>query len=343
MNDYRPPDAQGPAQPEPDEALSAYLLGDLEDGAAAAFEAWLAADAGLRARLDALAGALAALGGVDDVDEPDGFAERLGARLAAERDVADLSARRERRRRWSAVLTAAAGVVVLAVAGLQVTTGGPPAPRDERVAREMAAGDDAAVEQAAGEALLESDGMELESGAGSADAYRAPEPMADGDGGAAGVEETAADGPADSAGGGSGGAPSMAAADDGQGPAIVDEGASLDDDDQLRARYEGAPESERFRGLPREDAAEVAARHADQVRAADAFASGARPDRCLDEVGAERDGRIVTVVERLRWQGGEALAYVLALPSETSATVDRFEAWVMGPQGCDILGRVSWR
>ncbi|MPZ71665.1 MAG: hypothetical protein GEU74_00290, partial [Nitriliruptorales bacterium] len=73
-----------PHVPNPDEgSLSSYLAGEMPDEQVAAFEEQLAADPGMRARLDALAQALASLGGVDDVDPPVGFDQRLRERLSA--------------------------------------------------------------------------------------------------------------------------------------------------------------------------------------------------------------------------------------------------------------------
>lgn len=358
MNEPRDP-AFRTEPPGSDEALSAYLLGELDTGAAAAFEARLAGEPGLAAQLDALADALAQLGGVDDVAEPDGFAERLQARLDAEALAPDLSARR--RTRWNAVMTAAAGVAVLAVAGLQVLGGGAE-DRGESAQVAMEADEESAAGAAglADESRLEmetsqdygsagADGFgtaaapmppeeerQLESTSGQA--YRAP---AD-DGTATGGSGNASGGGAAGAEGAEGGtAPAPMAAS--AGPVILDEGAELDSDEQLRARYMGLPEAERLRGMPRDEASETAVRHAEQIRAAEPFpSSGVRPDACLDEVRGGPDARVTARVERVRWQGGEALVYLLGLPAPGSGQVDRFELWVLSPQGCDTRRFLTW-
>ena len=339
MNEPRDP--AFPAEPAPgsDEALSAYLLGELDGPEAEAFERRLSAEPALRAGLDALAGALVALGGVDDVAEPEGFAARLDARLDAERAVPDLNARR-RRQRWSAVLTAAAGVVVMAVAGVQVLGGANDmgAGGEMEMAQQDSA--DEAMEESAGQSVQDSDGadMRLEAGAESAPFSSAPAPLpaqeaqeysAEGGGSANAPEETADDGFA----------PAPASAG---GPVILDEGAELSTDDELRARFVGAPEAEQLRGMRRDEATETAVRHEGMVREAGPFASGVRPDTCLDEVRGGPDGRVVARVELLRWQGGESLAYVIGLPGPGSAHVDRWELWLMAPQGCDTRRFLTW-
>jgi hypothetical protein len=118
--------------PEPDDGvlLAAYLTGDLDETAAAALERRLSADAALRAQLEATHDVLIGLTAVDEVELPAGFAERLRTRLADEQAdrggserVVVLDRRRAARRRWAVVSSVAAGVVVLAVAGLSVLGG----------------------------------------------------------------------------------------------------------------------------------------------------------------------------------------------------------------------------
>lgn len=357
MNEPRDP-AFRTEPPGSDDALSAYLLGELDADASAAFEARLAREPGLATQLDALAEALAQLGGVDDVAEPDGFAERLQARLDAEALVPDLSARR-RRTRWNAVMTAAAGVAVLAVAGLQVLGGADDRGESTQVA--MEAGEESA---AGATGLADQAQIEMETSqdyAGGADgfgtvaaplppdeerrlettsghAYRAP--ADDGAGtGASGDAAAGSGAGAEGAEGGTAPAPMAASA----GPVILDEGAELDSDEQLRARYMGLPEAERLRGMRRDEASETAVRHAEQIRAAEPFpSSGVRPDACLDEVRGGPDARVTARVERVRWQGGEALVYLLGLPAPGSGQLDRFELWVVSPQGCDTRRFLTW-
>ena len=102
-----------------DDLLTAYLTGELDAADAAALEERLLADPGLAARLDALADALVALQGLDDVDVPDGFEQRLAQRLEAESNVVDLAQARQRRaRRWYAVGSAAAILAAVTVVGV---------------------------------------------------------------------------------------------------------------------------------------------------------------------------------------------------------------------------------
>lgn len=67
------------------ELLSAYLTGELDDVTARQLQRRLADEPELVRQLDALAGALVTMGGVDTVAEPDGFADRLAQRLDEER------------------------------------------------------------------------------------------------------------------------------------------------------------------------------------------------------------------------------------------------------------------
>lgn len=336
MSDFRDPAFPTEPASGSDEALSAYLLGELDDAATAAFERRLAADPTLGARLDALAGALTALAGVDQVAEPEGFADRLEARLEAERAVTDLDARRARRQRWSAMLTAAAGVVVMAVAGVQVLGGagdmGESAGMDESTDMEMAQ-----------ESALRDSGA----AAGSAGAEMYSADYADVDAEAPVLEATAQDGGDEGTSASGGGMPARsdrapAGSDARSEPVILDEGATMDTDDEARARYMGLPEAEQLRGMARDEVAETAARHADLVRQAGPFASGVRPDACLDEVRGGPEGRVVARVELVRWQGGETLAYLLGTTGPGSAQLDRYELWLVGPEGCDTRRLLTW-
>jgi hypothetical protein len=349
-----------PVDPGSDEALSAYLAGELDEQAAAAFEARLAADPALTARLDALAGALVTLAGADDVEPPQGFGERLGARLEAEGAAADLDARRRAAsRRWSAVATAAAAVAVLAIAGGRLL-----APAGDDAVHEVALKEESAGQAESMTAQDEfaadsAQDLSLESGAemgslADADADGtdgfAPAPMS------GGGEGHGYGGAGDSAGGSGGGsgADSPAAASapvseermaaEAGGPVIADEQASFSTDDELRAYYQGRPEAEQLRGMAREEAVETAARHADQVRAAAPFSSGVRPDACLDEVLQMDQGpRIVARAEWIRWQDGGSVAYVLAVAGPQSTAIDAFELWVVQPDGCSLRRHLSWR
>jgi hypothetical protein len=350
-----------PLDPGSDEALSAYLAGELDERAAAAVAARLAADPALARRLDTLAAALVALGGVDDIEPPAGYADRLRARFDAEGAAADLDARRRAAsRRWSAVATAAAAAAVLAIAGGRLLV---PAGDD---AQEVALKDDGAEsldaqdEFAAGSApeisqefspeISQELSMESDASMGApADSdgeESAPAPMS---GGGQAYGGSAAD---SATSGGGGDSPSTAAApaherrasDGAGGPVVADEGAAFETDDELRSYYQGRPEAERLRGTARDEAVELAARHADQVRASGPFDSGVRPDACLDEVlEADQGPRIVARAEWAQWQGGGSLVYLLAVAGPQSAQIDAYELWVVQPDGCAVRRHLSWR
>lgn len=121
-------------RPDPydDDRLSAYLDGELDPAQAAELESRLAQDPALAAALDAVSDLLVALRGLDEVDPPSGYAERLRARLAETRaapaNVIDLAGRPPRRtpwrQRWLAVSSAAAVAVLLGLLGGIVMRGG---------------------------------------------------------------------------------------------------------------------------------------------------------------------------------------------------------------------------
>ncbi|MGH8907830.1 MAG: anti-sigma factor family protein [Egibacteraceae bacterium] len=109
--------------PRDDERLSAYLDGELDDVATAELEAQLAADPSLAARLDAVCGVVAALRGLDQVDAPAGFADRLRERLEEERRPAQVIPL-PRWRSWAAIsASVAAAVLVTALAGTAMIQG----------------------------------------------------------------------------------------------------------------------------------------------------------------------------------------------------------------------------
>lgn len=352
-NDAAPMDP--PIDPGSDEALSAYLAGELDEQGDTAFAARLAAEPMLAAQLDALAGALMSLA---DIDLPEGFDERLGERLAAEAAAGDLAARRRRTaQRWGGIATAAAAVAVLAIAGGRILT-----PAGDDSAREVALKDgaeslsmEAGVAAGSAQDLSTTSGAERSmmapadpDGSGGVDEFAA---APEGGGEAAGTTGPSRDGSSSDGGGSGADSPSMAAApaeerqaDSASGPVIADEQAAFTTDDELRAYYQGRPEAERLRGMARDEAAETAARHAEQVRAAGPFTSGVRPDACLDEVLQMNQGpRIVARAEWIQWQDGGSLAYVLAVAGPESTAIDAFELWVVQPDGCGLRRHLSWR
>jgi hypothetical protein len=310
-----------PSPPEPEEELSAYLAGDLDEAEAAALEARLHTDEGLRARLEALHAALVALGGLDEVPVPEGFSQRLEGRIAAESAAADLEAARSRRAarrsRWTQTITAAAGVVVLSIAGLQVLSRDALEPGQD-VAFDVAEEAD----DAAGSMALES--AELDEATLEQEAASSPSIAA----GAAGPERPESDA-------------MRATADEAEaGPVIVDSGVELAGEDELRARYRGLPEIERLQGLALDEARERAVRHAEAVRQAPAFAGGVRPDACLDGVLADAAPRVVARVESVSWRGEAAIVYAVVTASERAQRLDRVELTVTTPD-CEVLARTQ--
>ena len=319
-------DADRPLTAPDAEALSAYLAGEMTAAEAGAFEARMGDEPALAAAADALASALATLHGADDATPPEGFADRLARRLEEERRAvpADLDAYRERRRSrskvWMGVGTAAA---VLAAGALM-----------------------------AGPVL-----RGLGGGGGAADTVAM-------DGAESAREEAAAGMDTGSAAAGS--APA--------GPVILDERVVIADEDALRRRYANLPEAAGVLGLSVRDARPVAQDYAAAVgsqmtvskleasAATDAggettdedlgeggseaamapqtqggAARGGAGDPCLAAISADARRPLVPVrVETLRFQGAEAIAYVLVTAEPGSRRLDRTEVWVVAPD-CSTL------
>lgn len=124
MDEQRDPQTSAPDEGE---LLAAYLDADTDDITSARVERLLRQDPQAAARLDALARTRARLQRVDEVAPPEGFRERLNARLEAERalsertpepDAAPQAQPADRRtQRWFAPLTAAAALILVAVIG----------------------------------------------------------------------------------------------------------------------------------------------------------------------------------------------------------------------------------
>ncbi|MGH8901788.1 MAG: anti-sigma factor family protein [Egibacteraceae bacterium] len=119
--------------PHEDDRLSAYLDGELDPSQAADLEARLEKDPARAAALDAVSEVLVALRGLDEVEPPQGYTERLRARLAEARpapadDVVHLAdhppLRSALRRRWLTVGGAAAAATLLGLVGGVLVRGG---------------------------------------------------------------------------------------------------------------------------------------------------------------------------------------------------------------------------
>lgn len=331
------------------EALSAYLLGDLSDAEAAALEQRVAHDPDLKARLDALAGALVVLGAHDVVDVPTGFEDRLDARLAAERaaapaDLAAHRARRDRSKLWLGIGTAAAVIAVGSVmAGSMLRSMG----GMDTAAQESAGSAGAESDFAAGDAAADGDSgprapvildtnVAIDDEAALRRRYETvPEaqgligvPVGDADvletrftkavarrskarAGFTQDEAVAADPPSASAGAGA--AAPEAAAGGGE-------------------RDEEAPNADE----PAQDAAPAPA--APPPDPAPLQKRAARGDPCLAAILAEARGPIVPVrVESVRYEGRRALAYVFVTATPGAEELDRTEVWVVRPGNCATL------
>lgn len=328
-----------------DELLSAYLAAELDDAATAEFEARLAADAALRARLDEVHEVVVALRGLDDVDPPAGYARRLRERLDTERGtavpgrvVALDPVRARGRGTWRSVGTAAAALVFVAVIGTAVARWGGGVGSGE----DLATGGAESAEDAA---APEEQQRSLAAEAGEA---------AEGDGDtqfdAAAPAETAAAGGTDDADATgddtAGAAEDLATATESaaeteaqtQDSAAVAEGPALADEAAVRERYTGLEEIDRLLGTPVDEAPGLAAERRAEVEQAPAFPSGESPAACLDAL-APADGPtdVIVRVERVTFAGSPALVYVHVGATAGAAALDRVRIDVVGTDCAVVL------
>lgn len=342
-------------QPAADEeALSAYLAGEMTDAQAAAFEQRMADEPALAARLDALAAALFALGDFEHVEPPAGFDRRLDQRLADERSESvaapvDLSAYRRRKQLWLGIGTAAAVIAVGAVMGGSVLRGVGGGGAD--MAAEGAAGEagdagtlsgQAADEGAPGAPVILDDNVALADEAALQERYGdLPEAQ-----GLLGVDveearrlDTAftrvvarrdaavitgevsdlqAAAPRASVGASAGGTTA-------EGDAAKEESLAGDSTGEESAEMEAAPPD--------------AAAPTDAAAAPDAGAAAPpgtrRRDPCLAAIREDAKAPLVPVrVESLRYAGKPAVAYVFVTASPDASQLDRTEVWVVSPSDC---------
>jgi|GEM_PF-4498600 len=305
--------------------LSAYLDGELGADEDAALEAQLQTDQAMARRLDAIADTLVELRGLDEVDVPDGFAQRLSDRLApdtkADAPVDDLSARRARRAAgrgisWAAISGVAAALVAVAV----ITIGDLPGSRDAETA-DMAL---EAFEDPAGGAGQGAAGPEA----------AVPEAAPDAAAGSDTRQELRASGTEESA---SGGAPASAATGQPAAalPALVDAGRVVADAAELEATFSGLPEATDLLGLSLPLAQERAAANIVAIRQAGPLPnSGLVPSACLDTVTPGAGPVVPVRVESLRYEGEQALAYVGVSARTGSAALDQVQTWVIDPATC---------
>jgi len=326
-----------------DSLLSAWLADDLDDDEAAALETRLATDPALARRLDAMADAVAGLRRLDAVATPAGLQDRVRERVAAElapgrpsgasRQDLDLAGavaldgarpRSAERGRWARPLSIAAAVVAVAVVGagaVSVVTsgglGGGGETADSRAAVESEAVEEseAASGAAEGSGLTEAGPVIVEgplpppATASTAAARAAPEEEGGSESAAAEGDESVED---PEGGAGASVAP------------VPPESGLLD-----------VGEIQPLLGLELEEAGALAQQYRSVIAAAPAFATGARPDACLDTVTAQATGPLVPVrVQATTVEGAPALAYVLVGARPGSSVLDRVEVWVTDPQTC---------
>lgn len=308
--------------PSDRELLSAYLSGDLEAEAARELEARLAEEPALAAELDGMAQMLVGLQGVSEVEPPPGYEERLRARLTDENasattsedspstPVTDLGT--VRRRRWPAVASAAAALLLVALVGAGVLGELPFGSQAQDAAAPDSDGAERATEQSTEEGA--EDGPTEDQSFDRAPA--APEP-----------EAAPAPGEPDSREGHRPG-----------GPVVLDNEVALSDEAAVRRRHDELPEVQRLLGQSVPEAHDTAARFRAFLADAPPFRSGIRPDACLDEAADAPEGegpRVPARVETVVYAGSPALAYVLVEPSAGSTQLDRAVTRLLRPRSCE--------
>lgn len=325
------------------EVLSAYLAGDLDDDTAAALERRLAAKPQLAAQLDALADALVALGGYDEVATPEGYEQRLSERLAA--PVAaptDLGAYRQRRTgsaRWLRLGTVAAVLLagtVMAGTALR-SMGGQDAMEttDGAIAMSESAaglGDDSSTRPSA--PVILDDNVEVADEQALRRRYEAlPEVQA-----LLGVPRDEATELAMVF------ADAVAARDVG----VVTDQAALSAGSSATAAQDPAEEgagggsgSGSAESFSDEDAADDGAGPDAAAAPSEAQSKSrnlARRDPCLAAITEDAAAPLVPVrVETLRYDGRRAISYVLVTSTPDSGELDRTEVWVVRPRDCATI------
>lgn len=325
-------DASRPLDPADAEALSAYLSGEMAPGDVAAFEARLHAEPALAAAADALAQALTLLNGADEATPPEGFEQRLAQRLDDERrsTPADLAAHRQRRegrsRMWLGIGTAAAVLAAGAVMSATVLRGmGGQGGSADTVAMDGAEYDES-------QAQMESSDLSAGGGGGAAPVdgpviLDEQVVVADEDA----LRRRYADLPEAGAVLGLGVAEARPVAE--QFEAVV-EGRDVAVAEPLaQSDAQGGDDGEAFGGsgsAPTNDGSEAAAAAQGSQRAGGA-------DTCLATITAGAPAPLVPVrVESLRYDGTDAIAYVLVTASPKAQSLDRTEVWVVAPD-CSTL------
>lgn len=305
---------------DPAEQLADYLAGELDADETAAVEAELARDPRLRAQLEAVRRADAALAHLESPPLPDGFEARLRAAVDTElrnqlgevpavHAVTDeLGERRTRRRSWVPALAgAAAGVAILAGAVLAITN--LPAADDEaEVALDAPAEDADVAEEAEPEAMAE-------------------------------PEEAAVEGPVIVASNRELGADDAdALLDTSELQQLADRRLSVTAGTDVARLWRGALRAEAD-GEAADDAAPAPAEPDLRV-----FSEGpvdpadrADIDRCLGELEIADEPAIPAYIELVRFEGEPALAYGFVTRDPATSTFTRSEVWVVSRDDCQVL------
>jgi len=329
------------------ERIADYLSDDLAPDEREAFEAALAGDAALRAQLDAAKRADHALAAVDPVELPDGFAQRLRAaldaeladvlapvvadepdpRVAAQAELAqrdDLAARRAARAmpRWVGALAGAAAavlVVVAGVAGLSSISGGADDSPESATGESLDADDGAADEMSTMEAPAE------DSAAGADEEFETEEAEGEAQEEASGFVRQA------------------------DGPVLVDEGRSLDEDDLDAVLLTPDLTDLAAQRLPASEGEALALEYGDRWQTAITDGSGARTagspsdaDReavvaCLASDDAGRDDGIPAYAEIADYQGTPVVVLGLVTLDPDTDTWSVPEVRVLDRANCDLL------
>lgn len=298
--------------------LAAYLHGDLADDQAATLEARLDTEPALAARLEALAQVVARLQRLDEVTPPAGYEQRLRARLDGARAQDAVAAPGAtdpmRRTPWLALVGVAAAVAAIALVTPRVLPGSGDTGTD------VAAGD-ATPGEGAGEGDLEAMSRAADETGAAEEAAPAAPP-------APGVEvqeqaDRRATGLAE---------PGSGAASADWSPLVVDSGARLGSEGEVRAHFRDLPEVEEILGTPAAHAGALRERAHARIQQSPPFSDGLAPATCLETLAGEGAEAVPARVERVQFRDEPALAYILV--TAAGAQFDRVEAWILTP-GCD--------
>lgn len=320
-----------PGPRDADERIGAWLDGELGDAEAEAFEAELATDPELAARVEAVREVRERLAGADAAEAPDAFAERVGRAVAVEAagrarradaaahagaeatSLAEARARRERRRKRLMVLGSAAAALVVVAAAAPVVTQLLPQPED---AGELAGTDEAAEEprpEAADDAGDEEDAGDLDGGASGLRADDAGEADEEAHRDVAASRRTSA----------------------GEVPLVVDDQEVFTSPSTLVAHFDDRPEAVELLHAPPEEADELAERTAAALERAEAFGDTTPPEACTAEVAGAVDGPAVFArVERVILDG-EPLTAHLVVTGPPGRPLESVRLHVLDPEvGC---------